>query len=79
MFNRQDVIDYIEEKYDVEPEYLWKKFPNYVIFRNPETRKWFWLIWDVDNSKLQIWWDWKSDVLNVKSDPWMIQYLKTQW
>ncbi len=41
MFCRQDVIDYIKEKYGVEPEYLWKKFPNYVIFRNPETRKWF--------------------------------------
>jgi predicted DNA-binding protein (MmcQ/YjbR family) len=79
MIYRQDVIEYIKWKYNVEPEYLWKKFPNYAVFRNPETRKRFWLIWDVDNSKLQTGWEWRTDVLNVKSDPWMIQYLKTQW
>ena len=76
---REEVIEYVKSKYDVEPEHLWKKFPNYIIFRNPETRKWFWLIGDVDNSKIQVGWDWRTDVLNLKSDPWMIEYLRTQW
>ena len=26
-----------------------------------------------------MWGEWKTDVLNVKSDPWMIEYLRTQW
>ena len=77
--DRNDVIKYIKEKYDVEPEHLWEKYPNFIVFRNPETRKWFWAIMDVDNSKIQVWWDWKTDVLDVKSDKWMIDYLKTQW
>ena len=77
--NREEVMTYIKDKYNVEPEYLRDKYPNYAVFRNPETRKWFWIIMDVDNSKLQVWWDWKTDVLDVKSDTWMIDYLKTQW
>ena len=76
---REEVIEYVKSKYDVEPEHLWKKFPNYIIFRNPETRKWFWLIWDVDNTKIQVGWEWRTDVLNLKSDPGMIEYLRTQW
>ena len=32
MFYRQDVIDYIKEKYNIEPEYLWKKFPIMLAF-----------------------------------------------
>lgn len=77
--DREWVINYVKEKYDVEPEYLWKKYPTYCIFRNRETRKRFWLIGDVNNDKLQVWGEWKTDVLNVKSDPWMIEYLRTQW
>jgi predicted DNA-binding protein (MmcQ/YjbR family) len=77
--NREDIIAYIKEKYNVEPEHLWDKYPNYIVFRNSETRKRFWIIMDVDNSKLQVWWEWKTDVLDVKSDTWMIEYLKTQW
>jgi len=79
MVDRNDIIKYIKEKYNVEPEHLWNKYPNYIVFRNPETRKRFWIIMDVDNSKLQVWWEWKTDVLDVKSDTWMIEYLKTQW
>ncbi len=77
--DREWVINYVKEKYNVEPEYLWEKYPTYCIFRNRETRKWFWLIGDVNNDKLQVWGEWKTDVLNVKSDPWMIEYLRTQW
>lgn len=76
---REEVIEYVKSKYDIEPEHLWKKFPNHIIFRNPETRKWFWLIGDVDNNKIQVGWDWRTDVLNLKSDPGMIEYLRTQW
>jgi len=77
--DRENIIAYIKDKYNVEPEHLWDKYPNYIVFRNPETRKRFWIIMDVDNAKLQVWWEWKTDVLDVKSDTWMIEYLKTQW
>jgi predicted DNA-binding protein (MmcQ/YjbR family) len=39
--DRENIIAYIKDKYNVEPEHLWDKYPNYVVFRNPETRKRF--------------------------------------
>jgi len=42
--DRIDVINYIKEKYDIDPEYLWEKYPTYAIFRNVETRKRFGLV-----------------------------------
>lgn len=79
MFSREDTINYIKATYNVEPEYLRKKYPTYAVFRNPETRKRFWIVMEVDKSKIQAWWEWSINVLDLKSDPWMIEYLKTQW
>ena len=79
MFCRQDVIDYIKEKYNVEPEYLWPKYPDYCAFRNPETKKRF-VCWIANIWKkfVNAWEEWTIDVIDVKSDPNMIEYLRTQ-
>lgn len=44
---------YIKEKYGVEPEFLWEKYPGFGIFRNPINQKWFALIAGVDSSKIR--------------------------
>ena len=31
---KEDVLDYIKEKYDINPEYLFSQFPSYFVFRN---------------------------------------------
>lgn len=30
---RKELLAYIEQKYQVQAEYLWQKFPTYAVFR----------------------------------------------
>lgn len=65
---RDKLIKYIQEQYGVEPEHLWEKFPNYIVFRHQGNRKWFGLVMDVPRSKLGLDGDDRVDILNVKLD-----------
>ena len=47
------ITNLIMEKYGNEPEFLWKTAPGSGIFRNPETKKWYLAVLDVDRSKIQ--------------------------
>ena len=42
----------IEEKYNVKPEFLWEKFPEYGVFRNKREGKWFAVIMNIDKGKI---------------------------
>ena len=56
--------NYIKNKYKNNPEFLWDKFPDYGIFRNPNN-KWYAIIMNIDFSKI----DKKSgeiEIINVK-------------
>ena len=46
------IIKYIEDTYDVLPEYPWAKYDSNAVFRHRENRKWFGLIMDVRREKL---------------------------
>lgn len=48
----KQVIKYIKEKYNCEPEFLWEKFPTYCIFRNCKTNKWFAVIGTISKNKV---------------------------
>ena len=50
--DRQTVCDYIKKKYKAEPEYLWRKYPGYAVFRHRDNRKWFALTADVPGEKV---------------------------
>lgn len=43
---------YIKEKYNNEPEFLWKKFPGYGVYRNEDNNKWYGIIMNLDLSKI---------------------------
>ncbi len=58
----------IIEKYDDEPEFVWDKFPRSGIFRNPNNKKWYGLIMNIDKSKIDKSSSGKIDVINVKVD-----------
>ena len=47
------ITNLLIEKYGNEPEFLWKTTPGSGIFRNPETKKWYLAILDIDRSKIQ--------------------------
>lgn len=61
------LADYIHEKYNVNPEFLWEKFKGYGIFRNKNNKKWFAIIMNLDKSKLGSGHG-EVEVLNIKLD-----------
>ncbi len=66
--NRQTITDYIKKKYGVSPEYLWKRYPDYVVFRHEDNNKWFALTAGVSRTKLGMTGDIPVDVINLKID-----------
>ena len=76
MTYRDQVFDYVKRKYKTEPEYLWRRYPDYAIFRHADNEKWFGLVMDVARNKLGMAGDEIVDVLNVKcSDPLLADLL----
>ena len=65
---RDAVFAYIKKKYKSSPEYLWKKFPEYAVFRHADNNKWFALQAAVPEEKLGLGGDDLIDVVNVKVD-----------
>ncbi len=65
---RRQVMDFINKKYCVAPEYLWRRYPTYCIFRHHDNQKWFALVGSVPRSVLKIPGDADVDIINVKTD-----------
>ena len=82
-FEREDFIfeqtnritKLIKEKYEVCPEFLWDKFPGYGVFRNKKSNKWFGIIMNIDRSKINSDESGEIEVLNVKLDDDVQNYL----
>lgn len=69
---RNKIFKYVKEKFGTEPEYLWAKFPNYAVLRNPSSSKWYAIIMDIKKQTLGLKGEEFVDILNVKCDPLMI-------
>lgn len=65
---RKAVFDYIKKKYKVSPEYLWKKYPDYAVFRHSDNNKWFALQAAVYGDKFGMDTDKIVEVINLKVD-----------
>ena len=79
MTQRDQLFEYIRNKYRAVPEYLWLRYPNYAVFRHADNRKWFGLVMDVRRSNLGLDGDEMVDILNVKlSDPLLVDFLIRQ-
>ena len=67
---RDRIVTYVKETWQVPEEHLWRRFPDYVIFRHEDNQKWFGLIMDVPGTKLGLAGEETVDILNVKlGDP----------
>ncbi|MBR7045383.1 MAG: MmcQ/YjbR family DNA-binding protein [Lachnospiraceae bacterium] len=66
--DRQQVFDHVKEKYGADPEYLWRRFPDYAVFRHKDNGKWFGLIMKVPRERLGLSGEGWADILNVKMD-----------
>ena len=65
---RQEIQDFIKKKYGVTPEYLWRRFPDYAVFRHGDNNKWFALTASVPGTKLGLSSPDPVDVINLKID-----------
>lgn len=70
---REQITKYIKKKYNATPEYLWKRFPGYAIFRHDDNKKWFVLIGDVTPETFGLSGKERIDVVNVKIDDPMLR------
>lgn len=68
----------INERYKIVPEFLWEVVPNYGVFRNTRSNKWFGIIMNIDKSKIIPEKTGEIEVLNVKLDNEVSKYLKTK-
>ncbi len=74
--NRQEIIDFVRDEFDVAYEQLWINFPNYLVFRNRRNKKWFAIMMDIERAKLGLEGDGKIDVVNLRCDPLLLGSLR---
>lgn len=60
------VVQFIKNKYNVDEEYLWEKYPNYAVFRNHDNSKWFAIIMTIDGKKLKSSLDKEVEIIDLK-------------
>ena len=63
---------YIYEQYGVKAEFPWKKYPEYMVIRHSNNRKWFAVIMNISKRKLGIESDEIADIINIKCNSLMI-------
>ena len=71
-------MEYIQSRYAAEPEYLWAKYPNYAVFRQPTSRKWFAIIMDVARKSIDLEGEGTADVMDVKCGQALVGSLLAQ-
>ena len=73
---RDDVIKYVKKKYKSTPEYLWRRYPEYAVFRHEDNRKWFAIIMDIGRGKVFPGEEGEIEVMNLKLDDKAEDYVK---
>ncbi len=64
--------------YHDEAQFAWEKSPGFGIFRNPNNKKWYGLIMNIDRSKLKSNTSGEIEVINVKLNPKRIEDLLSE-
>ena len=75
---KNEVVSYVKQIYQVEPDYPFRTAPEYAVFRHSDNKKWFALLMNVNSSKLGLGSDKQIDILNLKCSPMMAGTLREQ-
>lgn len=67
--NRAELGEYIAEAYGAAPEFLWRKYPTYAVFRHSGNQKWFAVVMEAPKRKLGLQGGGTLPVANFKCDP----------
>lgn len=62
----KNLIAYVREKYGDELEFLWATFPNYAVWRRRNTQKWYAVLMEISERKLNLDSDNKVEVINLR-------------
>ncbi len=65
---REEVFSYVQSKYGSEIEYLWRRYPDYAVFRHKDNLKWYGIVMDIPRKRLGLSGEGLTDILNVKTD-----------
>jgi len=66
--NAKQVVEYIKERYETEPEFLWAKSNN-AVFRNKDNKKWYGALLNIQKNKLGLLGEEYINILDLKCDP----------
>lgn len=75
---REEVFEYVDQKYQTKPEYLWRKYPKYSVLRHQDNRKWYGLVMDVKPENLGVDEKGTEDVMDIKLKPEQIDVLQEE-
>ena len=78
MTQRNAIIQYIQDTYSAEAEYLWADTPDCAVFRHPSSKKWFGITMNVLPDRLGLDGEKAIDIINVKCGPVMVGSLLTE-
>ena len=78
MIKREEIFKHVKEKYNIAPDYPWKRTPNYAILRHKKSRKWFMAVIDITEDKIGINSGKVIDALLLKNDPLLIGSLRLE-
>ncbi len=66
MINREEILEYVKNKYNVDAEYPLPSAPFIPVMRHHDNRKWFALIVEVEKAKIGLSGQDHADLINVK-------------
>ena len=67
---KDKVFKYIKDKFKASPEYLWRRYPGYAVFRHEDNNKWFAVVMNVSGEKVGLTAEDTIDIMDIKvSDP----------
>jgi predicted DNA-binding protein (MmcQ/YjbR family) len=68
---KEKLFEYARERYGSEPEYLWKRYPEFAVLRCSANKKWYAIVMSVDGKSLGLEKGVKYEIVNVKCSPLM--------
>lgn len=76
IMKREELFSWVRKTYHIEPDHPWAD--TNAVLRHPENNKWFALVMEIGKDKLGLPGIGTVDVVNVKCEPAMIGFLRTQ-
>ena len=78
IMKREQIENYIKDTFPTEADHPWAKYPDYVVYRRQDNRKWFAIIMRIPRTSLGLGSTDMLDIINLKLDPSLIDSLRTE-